>query len=489
LRASVVIDNRNYARFLGAAIDSALAQSHPACEVVVVDDGSTDDSRDVIARYGDRVVPVLRPHGGQAAALNAGFAAARGDLVLFLDSDDVLEPDAVAAAVAEHERAPFAKVHWPLRRVDVEGRDLGTLDPPVALPEGDLTAVVVERGPGAYTTPPTSGNAYARAFLEQVMPVPEELRMAADGFLYGLAPLFGRIARLPRPLAHYRQHPASLFGARPLDERLAHAVAVHETLIPRLAARCRALGLPADEPAWRARSWPLAHRAALDELDAVVPPGVPFALADGGAQLVEAGAHRAPLPLPADGSAEATLAALDGLRTRGVRFLVVAWPAFDWWARAHRVVARVRGRDALVHESPRLLVFALGAPAPGLEGLRWPRAGKIWGVAGDGITLTREDEGALARVEVSGELDVASGEELRGVVGEVLDAGAERLVLDLADVEFLDSAGLAAVLDVARTAHGRGTEFSVSSPSGSEARLVIDLSGTASMLGLDRTRS
>jgi len=110
-------------------------------------------------------------------------------------------------------------------------------------------------------------------------------------------------------------------------------------------------------------------------------------------------------------------------------------------------------------------------------------------VAGDGITLTREDEGALARVEVSGELDVASGEELRGVVGEVLDAGAERLVLDLADVEFLDSAGLAAVLDVARTAHGRGTEFSVSSPSGSEARLVIDLSGTASMLGLDRTRS
>src|SRR6188768_2225570 len=111
---SIVIDNYNYARFLRAAVDSALAQAYPRVEVVVVDDGSTDDSREVIARYGDRISAVFKPNGGQASAFNAGFAASHGDLVLFLDSDDVLLPSAVAAAAdvfAGHAGArPLAKV-------------------------------------------------------------------------------------------------------------------------------------------------------------------------------------------------------------------------------------------------------------------------------------------------------------------------------------------------------------------------------------------
>lgn len=102
------------------------------------------------------------------------------------------------------------------------------------------------------------------------------------------------------------------------------------------------------------------------------------------------------------------------------------------------------------------------------------------------LQLTRHDDQGTTRLDVAGELDVASGEELRGAVNQALDGGAERVVVDLASVEFLDSAGLAAVLDVARTAHRLGREFAVTSPSGSEARLVIDLSGTGPMLGLDR---
>jgi anti-anti-sigma factor len=183
------------------------------------------------------------------------------------------------------------------------------------------------------------------------------------------------------------------------------------------------------------------------------------------------------------------LAALEAHRAGGARALVVAWPAFAWWERAHRFAAHVRARHALVHRSPRLLVFALDAVPGGGGGLGAPRDGNILPVAGDPIQLTTQDDGALTRVEVSGELDVASGDALRGAVTEALDAGAQRVVLDLADVEFLDSAGLAAVLDIARTTHGRGREFSVTSPSGSEARLVIDLSGTGPMLGLDGTRS
>src|SRR5262245_29609184 len=78
---SMVISNFNYARFLGAAIASAAGQTRAPLEVIVVDDGSTDGSREVIASFGSRVRPVFKPNGGMASALNAGFAIARGDVV------------------------------------------------------------------------------------------------------------------------------------------------------------------------------------------------------------------------------------------------------------------------------------------------------------------------------------------------------------------------------------------------------------------------
>src|SRR5215469_16521569 len=95
-RASIVVTNYNYGRFVARCIDSALAQSYPDTEVVVVDDASRDHSREIIRSYGKRVVPILlERNGGQGAAFNAGFRACRGDVVLFLDADDWLYPHAV----------------------------------------------------------------------------------------------------------------------------------------------------------------------------------------------------------------------------------------------------------------------------------------------------------------------------------------------------------------------------------------------------------
>src|SRR5215468_3422546 len=96
---SIVVTSYNYGRYLRAAIDSALGQTYPAVEVIVVDDGSSDDSRDVISEYGDRVRVILKDNGGQASAFNAGFRACDGDIIVYLDSDDVLLPGAVASAV------------------------------------------------------------------------------------------------------------------------------------------------------------------------------------------------------------------------------------------------------------------------------------------------------------------------------------------------------------------------------------------------------
>src|SRR3954451_10156846 len=109
---SIVVNNHNYARFLPAAIDSALAQDHARTEVIVVDDGSTDGSTDVIRRYRDRLHAVLKDNGGQASAFNAGARAARGDVVLFLDADDVLLPTAAGAAAGALAKGDAAQVHW-----------------------------------------------------------------------------------------------------------------------------------------------------------------------------------------------------------------------------------------------------------------------------------------------------------------------------------------------------------------------------------------
>ena len=106
MRVSLIIATFNHARFLGAAIDSALAQTLGAVDVIVVDDGSTDDTPAVLARYAGRVRVLRQPNRGLAAARNAGLAAARGTYVAFLDADDVMAPTKLAAQLEMLERSP-----------------------------------------------------------------------------------------------------------------------------------------------------------------------------------------------------------------------------------------------------------------------------------------------------------------------------------------------------------------------------------------------
>jgi len=203
---SIVVVNYNYARFLSRSLDSALAQTHPRTEVVVVDDASTDDSREVVGRYGDRVVAVLQAtNGGQGAAFNAGFAACRGDVVLFLDSDDWLYPEAAARVVAAC--APgVAKVQFRLDLVDGDGRRVDLFPAPeVSFDDGDVVPRLLSTG--RYETTVTSGTAFTRAALAAVLPVPaEDFRISADGYLVTVAPFHGRVASIEVPLGAYVMH-------------------------------------------------------------------------------------------------------------------------------------------------------------------------------------------------------------------------------------------------------------------------------------------
>ena len=206
---SIIIDNFNYARFIRAAIDSALAQTYAAIEVIVVDDGSTDNSRDVISSYGSRVSAIFKPNGGHASAFNAGFRASRGSIVMFLDADDALLPTAVEEVVRAWHPGT-AKAQFVLAHVDANGQALGAIVPysPAQMLEGDIRASILEAG--GYVGVPTSGNAFARTVLDRILPLCEsQWRQAADTSLEIIAPFLGDVVSIRKTLGCYRVHEAN----------------------------------------------------------------------------------------------------------------------------------------------------------------------------------------------------------------------------------------------------------------------------------------
>ena len=231
---SIVITNHNYAEFLDEAISSALAQRNADVEVIVVDDGSTDDSRRVIERHVSNITAVLTPNDGQGAAFNRGFAASSGDVVIFLDADDVLYDNAAERVGAAFAADPSTvRVQFVLDVVDADGRPTGATMPerPKVPFAGDARQRLLTC-PDDIVWQPTSGNAFRRTALNAVLPVPEApFRLCADYYLSNLVPLHGNVQLLDRPAGGYRVHGGNAHyadGERP--ERLrANVRRTHET--------------------------------------------------------------------------------------------------------------------------------------------------------------------------------------------------------------------------------------------------------------------
>lgn len=105
---SIVIPCHNYGRFLAEAIESALHQTHPRCEVIVIDDGSTDDSKAVASRYANAVRLLSQSDEGVERAVNRGVSEAEGEYVARLDADDVFEPTYIEELITALHRSPDA---------------------------------------------------------------------------------------------------------------------------------------------------------------------------------------------------------------------------------------------------------------------------------------------------------------------------------------------------------------------------------------------
>lgn len=201
---SVIVTCYNYGHFTQDCLESILGQTCPPSQVIVVDDGSTDATGRVLEAYGSRIELLRSDNRGQAAAFNRGFARSTGDIVIFVDADDLLRPDAIDF-ILYHWSHDLAVLTFGLETIDGVGRSTGVHAASIGSSAGDNRPELLSTG--TFLFPPTSGNAFSRRLLERVLPMPESRwRISADCYLIRAAALFGRSDHVPQVLGSYRLH-------------------------------------------------------------------------------------------------------------------------------------------------------------------------------------------------------------------------------------------------------------------------------------------
>ena len=245
VKISVIITNYNYASFVRMAIESVLSQTYPNIECIVVDDGSTDGSREVIAGY-PSLKTLFQTNSGQARAAKAGLELATGSIVVFLDADDFLHPDA-CQTVAALWQPDMSALFFRLQIVEGETATNRTW-PDKPFLQGDAAAFALRFGflPSA----PTSGNAFARDHVARVFNMARGLdKNSFDTALTIAAPFTGRVATSDAVLGSYRIHASNLtsYGQRQTlrNVKLGLYYAYHAQQTARELAAAKGLPLPA----------------------------------------------------------------------------------------------------------------------------------------------------------------------------------------------------------------------------------------------------
>jgi hypothetical protein len=238
---SVLIDTYNQERFIEEAIQSVLAQDFPVSrrEILVVDDGSTDRTPEILAKFASQIRILRKPNGGQASAFNHGIPECRGELIALLDADDWWAPDKLARVTNAMAANP---------EIGFVGHGIT-----IVFPDGTRTTEVLRDGfdfqandlPGAQLFRRrcaflgTSRMTVRRTLVQRILPIPTEIQIQADEYIYTLASVLMPTRILPEPLTFYRVHADNGFqilNADPLKLRRKQQAlaAVANTLSQRL---------------------------------------------------------------------------------------------------------------------------------------------------------------------------------------------------------------------------------------------------------------
>jgi glycosyltransferase involved in cell wall biosynthesis len=203
--------------FVADAIASVLAQTHPVAECIVVDDGSTDATAEVVRRFGGAVRLIQQPNAGVAAARNRGAEAATGRFVAFLDADDAWAPAKLERQLAAAARLPATGLV--LCDLELFDEDTGATLGRAAMHPGPGTLLDMVLFEGAQTVSCSSTALLERALFERMGGFDVALSMSADWDFLARALLEGPVASVPEPLVRYRVHGANMSRNVTLLER------------------------------------------------------------------------------------------------------------------------------------------------------------------------------------------------------------------------------------------------------------------------------
>jgi glycosyltransferase involved in cell wall biosynthesis len=205
-KIAVVITCWNYEAYVAKAIRSVVSQGRDDCELVVIDDGSTDSSWDII--QGEGVTAYRIENGGQRAAGLYGLERTQAPFILFLDADDELAPGSLATIISKLD-GDVAKLQFSLTRINDQGNVTSAATPLKEFRDRQTLADRVLRT-GVYTTPPTSGNVFRRDLCEYLREMTYD--RAVDGVILFAAPFMGDVVSLSEELGRYRVHGRNISG-------------------------------------------------------------------------------------------------------------------------------------------------------------------------------------------------------------------------------------------------------------------------------------
>lgn len=243
---SVLVDTFNHEKFIEQAIASVLEQDFSAAdvEVLVVDDGSTDRTPELVKKFAPRVTYLPKKNGGQASAFNHGIPRCRGEIIAFLDGDDWWEQGKLSAVVSQFEAHPeVGAIGHGLYEVNETGTRLFLNVPDHVYCCRLRTLEEARQFLELRSYLGTSRLAIRRAVLERVVPLPEDLLVEADEFLATIAVAFSGCIVLDRPLTSYRFHSGNQFqfAANDVHRRERKAISL-ECLARDLPPRLRVAG-------------------------------------------------------------------------------------------------------------------------------------------------------------------------------------------------------------------------------------------------------
>jgi glycosyltransferase involved in cell wall biosynthesis len=247
---SILIDTYNHEKFIEQAIVSALEQDFPASdrEIIVVDDGSSDRTPDLVRKFEPHVRLLRKQNGGQASAFNAGIPECKGEIVSFLDGDDWWVSNKLQLVSSVLEKNPeVGTVGHGLYEVYSDDRPLA-----IAVP-ANRTLLHLQDVPTARLFTymrcflGTSRITIRRKLLDQILPFPQELVIEADEYMFTLAPALASVLVLDKPLFFYRYHEGNLFQYSGKDDKKTRRKReVLEALLRCLPTRLQALGIRND---------------------------------------------------------------------------------------------------------------------------------------------------------------------------------------------------------------------------------------------------